>query len=80
MAKVRVRLQPRASRNEISGYREDPETGEQVLQARVTAPTVDGKANKALIALLAREFSVPKSRIQIVQGETSRDKLIELPG
>ncbi|MCB0871541.1 MAG: DUF167 domain-containing protein [Solirubrobacterales bacterium] len=80
MAKVRVRLQPRASRNEISGYREDPETGEQVLQARVTAPPVDGKANKALIALLAREFSVPKSRIQIVQGETSRDKLIELPG
>jgi uncharacterized protein (TIGR00251 family) len=46
----------------------------------VTAPPVDGKANKALIALLAKEFKAPKSKIKIVQGETSRDKLIELPG
>ena len=38
----------------------------QVLQVRVTAPPVDGKANKALIALLAREFKTPKSKIAIV--------------
>ena len=77
--RIRVRLQPRASRNEVAGYKGDPNTGEQVLQVRVTAPPVDGKANKALIALLAREFKTPKSKIAIVQGETSRDKLIELP-
>ena len=78
--RIRVRLQPRASRNEITGYREDPATGDQVLQVRVTAAPVDGKANKALIALLAKEFGTPKSKILIVQGESSRDKVVELPG
>ncbi len=78
--RIRVRLQPRASKNESTGYREDPATGDPVLQVRVTAPPVDGKANKALIALLAREFKAPKSKISIIQGEGSRDKLIELPG
>lgn len=77
--RIRVRLQPRASRNEITGNRPDPDTGEPVLQVRVTAPPVDGKANKALVVLLAREFKVPKSKIRIIQGETSRDKLVELP-
>lgn len=46
----------------------------------MTAPPVDGKANKALIKLLADEFRIPKSGIRIVQGETSRDKLVELSG
>jgi uncharacterized protein (TIGR00251 family) len=78
--RIRVRLQPRASRNELKGWTEDPAGGDRVLQVRVTAPPVDGKANKALIALLAKEFKAPKSKIKIVQGETSRDKLIELPG
>ncbi len=77
--RIRVRLQPKASRSEVTGYREDPATGDQVLGVRVTAPPVDGKANKALLALLAKEFKVPKSKIRIIQGETSRDKLIELP-
>lgn len=77
--RIRVRLQPKASRNEVYGWKEDPETGDQVLQARVTAPPVDGKANKALIKLLSKEFDLPKSTIRIVHGETSRDKVIELP-
>lgn len=77
--RLRVRLQPKASRNEVYGWKTDPETGDEVLQVRVTAPPVDGKANKALIKLLAKEFKTPKSRIEIVQGETSRDKVIELP-
>ena len=78
--RIRVRLQPKASRNELKGWKEDPESGERILQARVNAPPVDGKANKALIALLAKEFKTPKSKIRIVQGETSRDKLVELAG
>jgi len=78
--RIRVRLQPRASKNEIKGWQEDPESGEEVLQVRVTAPPVDGKANKALTALLAKEFKVPKSKIRILQGESSRDKVIELAG
>ena len=77
MRRVRVRLQPRASKNEIKGWKEDPATGDRVLTCRVTAPPVDGKANKALIALLAKEFNTPKSKIRIVQGEASRDKVVE---
>lgn len=76
---MRVRLQPRASKNEIKGTKVDPETGDEVLICRVTAPPVDGKANAALIKLLAAEFRIPKSRIRILQGETSREKLVELP-
>ncbi len=77
--RIRVRLQPKASNNGLKGFKVDPETGEKVLQARVTAPPVDGKANKALINLLAGEFKVTKSKIRILQGETSRDKLVKLP-
>lgn len=76
--RIRVRLQPRASRNEVKGVAAGPD-GEDVLVCRVTAPPVDGKANAALIRLLAAEFGVPKSRVRIVRGETSRDKLVELP-
>jgi len=47
--RIRVRLQPNASKSELTGWKEDPESGERVLLARVTAPPVDGKANKALI-------------------------------
>lgn len=75
-----MRLQPRASGNRLAGWREDPETGERVRIARVTAPPVDGRANAALLRLLAKEYGVPKSKIRIVQGEASRDKVIELPG
>ena len=77
--RIRVRLQPRASKNAVTGWKQDPASGDRVLQARVTAPPVDGKANKALIQLLAREFKVPRSKVRILQGETSRDKLVELP-
>ncbi len=77
--RIRVRLQPKASKNEITGVKVDPTTGEKVLQVRVTAPPVDGKANAALIKLLAKEFKAPKTKIQIIQGETSREKVIELP-
>lgn len=76
--RIRVRLQPKASKSEISGWKPDPDTGEPVLQARVTAPPAGGKANRALIQLLSKEFKTPKSRIRIVQGESSRDKLVEL--
>ena len=76
--RIRVRLQPKASRNEITGWKQDAD-GDPVLQVRVTAPPVDGKANTALIKLLAKEFKVPKSKVEIVRGETSRDKLVELP-
>jgi len=79
MRRIRVRLQPKASRNEIAGWVEDPGSGEQILQVRVTAPPVDGEANKALVKLLSRDFKVAKSRIKITHGEGSRDKIVEIP-
>lgn len=77
--RIRVRLQPRAARNELAGWRDDPATGERVRIARVTAPPVDGRANAALISLLADEYGVPKSKVRILRGESARDKLVELP-
>jgi uncharacterized protein (TIGR00251 family) len=69
-----VRLQPRASRNELTGMRDG------VLIARVTAPPVDGRANEALRKLIARRAGVAPSRVTIVRGETSRQKLVRVEG
>ena len=72
--KLEVRLTPRAGRDQIGGRREG------VLQVRVTAPPVDGKANEALRKLIAKRAGVPKSQVTIVRGERSRRKLIAIEG
>ena len=69
-ARIEIRVQPRASRNTISGVRAG------VLRIRVTAPPVDGHANAAAIALLAQALDVPKSAIRLVKGASSRDKTL----
>ena len=51
-----------------------------VLQARVTAPPVDGKANRALCRLVAKRAGVAPSRVSVVRGEKSRDKLVRVEG
>jgi len=71
---VKVRVQPRASRNQIVGFMGD------TLRVRVTAPPEDGKANQAVIVLLAGSLDVAKSRVQIIRGHGSRDKLISVDG
>lgn len=73
-AQISVRLQPRASRDELSGVRDG------VLIARVTAPPVDGKANAALCKLVARAAGVAPSRVSIVRGESSRQKVLRVEG
>lgn len=67
-----VKLQPRASRNEIG----DP-IGDE-LRIKVTAPAVEFAANEALIRLLAATLGCSKGRLEIVRGEKSRHKLIRL--
>jgi uncharacterized protein (TIGR00251 family) len=47
---------------------------------RVTAPPVDGRANAALCKLLARHYGVAPSKVSVVRGETSRDKLVRIDG
>ncbi|MFL5467113.1 MAG: DUF167 domain-containing protein [Gemmatimonadaceae bacterium] len=67
-----VRLQPRASRNEIAGLQGVS------LKVRVTAPPVGGLANEALIDLLAEELKISRRNVCIVSGHSSRTKMIEI--
>jgi uncharacterized protein (TIGR00251 family) len=74
-ARISVRLQPRASRDEIVGLRDDG-----VLVVRVSAPPVDGRANAALCKLIAGRVGVAPTRVAVVRGERSRDKLVTVAG
>lgn len=69
-----VRVTPRSSRAAL-----EPGRG-GVLAARVTAPPVDGAANDAVIALVAKAFGVPKRDVRIVGGDTSREKRLAIAG
>ena len=71
---LRVRVQPRASRDEVLGW--DGVT----LRMRVSAAPVDGEANQALVALLARSFRVPRSAVTLERGARGRDKLVRIHG
>jgi uncharacterized protein len=71
---IAIRLQPRSRRDEVVGER----AGAIVI--RVTAPPVDGKANAALCALVARAAGVAPSRVSVVRGHTSRDKVVRVEG
>lgn len=72
---LRVRVQPRASRAGIAGWRPDGALG-----VRVTAAPVDGQANAAVEALLAEALGVRASAVEIVRGATGRDKYVRVAG
>jgi len=69
-----IRVQPRASRNEIAGV-----YGE-ALRIRLSAPPVDGAANAELIEFLAEIFVVGRRSVKILSGENSRSKIVEIEG
>jgi uncharacterized protein YggU (UPF0235/DUF167 family) len=69
-----VRLTPRASRDELL------RRPDGALVARVKAPPVDGRANEALCRLVARAAGVPPSRVTLVRGHRSRDKVVRVEG
>lgn len=73
MSKIKIRVLPRSSKNEIIG-----EMADGTLKVKLTAPPIDGKANDSLIKLLADYFDKPKSKIKITAGATSKNKTIEL--
>ena len=73
-AQIGVRLRPRGSRDELLGMRDG------VLQAKVTAAPVDGKANKALCKLIAKRVGVAPSRVSVLHGEHSREKVVRVEG
>jgi len=69
-----VKLQPRASQNEIDGL-----LGNE-LKIKVTAPPVDDAANQALVDLLAKKLDCPRSAVKIVRGQTSHHKSVRITG
>jgi len=70
----KVKVQPKASKNEVAGLHQD------ALKVKLTAPPVEGKANKALIDFLSGWLGVKKSQLKIVSGHLSKIKLIEVVG
>jgi uncharacterized protein len=71
---LRVRVQPRASRDEIVEERDG------ALLVRLTAPPVDNRANEALVRLVAKRLGVAPTRITLLHGARSRDKVLEVDG
>ncbi|MBU7008585.1 DUF167 domain-containing protein [Phosphitispora fastidiosa] len=71
---VKVKIQPRASRNRIAG-----ELGD-MLKVTLTAPPVDGAANAACIEFFASLLKIPKKQVEILSGHTGRTKLIKFYG
>ena len=74
MDAVEIRLVPRGGRDAVVGERDG------AVLIRVSAPPVEGRANAALIAFVAKRLRVPKSSVRIARGETSRDKAIAVDG
>ena len=66
---IKVKICPNSSKNEI--IKEDG-----FLKIKVTAQPIENKANLALIKLLSKEFKIPKTSIEIIKGETSKEKLV----
>jgi uncharacterized protein (TIGR00251 family) len=73
-ATLKVRLQPRASRDGIEGLHGD------ALKVKVTAPPLEGRANKAVKKLLAEQLGIAPSQVEIIAGERSREKLLRISG
>jgi uncharacterized protein (TIGR00251 family) len=71
-ARVSVRLRPRGRGDALLGFEDG------VLRARVSAPPTDGRANRALCKLIAAQVGIAPSRVSIVQGAKSRDKIVEV--
>jgi len=74
-----VRVTPRGGRDAIEGWVRD-DAGRAVLKVRVAAAAADGAANAAVVALLARALSRPKSAFTLVSGQTARVKRIAVEG
>jgi uncharacterized protein (TIGR00251 family) len=72
--KFNIYVQPRSSRNQVVGLHGD------ALKVRIKAPPVEGAANKMCIAVLAKALKIPKSTIEIVSGQASRTKRVQVRG
>ncbi len=73
-ARIAVRVQPGAKKEAILGF------ADGVLRLRVTAPPVEGRANDAVLELVARAVGVGPSHVTLLRGARSRDKLLRIDG
>lgn len=71
---VKIRVIPNAKKTHVGGFRDDE------LILRVSAPPVEGKANKVAIEFMARHLGVSRSAVTIVSGKTSRHKVFQIVG
>jgi len=70
---LNVRVVPRASRDDIAGV-----MGDEALKVRIQAPPVEGKANAYLVKFLSKHWKIPRSNIEILSGETGRNKRLRI--
>jgi len=77
--RVRVRVTPKAARNRVDGFHANVDGG-LVLKVSVTVPPEKGKANAALIKLLAREWRLPRSSLSVSHGASERRKAVDIEG
>ena len=73
-ARIKVHVQPRASRTEVTGMYGDS------VRIRLAAPPVDNAANEALIAFVAEKLGLPRRQVRVAAGATSRQKQLEVEG
>ena len=77
--KLALKVSPGAKRSELLGWEEDYPGVGRVLRLRIAAPPVEGKANKAVLELLAARLGLAKSALSLLHGSSGRLKLVELP-
>lgn len=73
-AHIKIKVLPRSSTNQIIGQEGD------LFKVKLTSPPVEGKANKALIELLAKRLGIGKGKIEIISGKNSRLKTVRISG
>ena len=71
---LKIKVQPKASHNQIVGIMDN------ALKIRLTAPPIDGKANLACLKFLAEALGVSRQQVELVSGQTGRQKLIRIAG
>ena len=71
---IKIKVEPRSSKSGIVGLYGD------ALKVKLTSPPVDGKANKELVEVLAKECGIRKGDIEIVSGKSSKNKLVRIAG
>jgi uncharacterized protein (TIGR00251 family) len=71
---IKIKVEPRSSKSGIVGLYGD------ALKVKLTSPPVEGKANKELVEVLAKECGIRKSDVEIVSGKSSKNKLVRIAG